>query len=185
MQELQVTEITEEGSALAEAVAANFDESVSLESPYSIGVDLVEIARMKRILERTPSFKTRVFSEDEQAYCDKTTRPECHYATRFAAKEAVLKTLGTGFSEGIGVRDIEVVLNSRGKPSVKLYNRAAEKAQELQIRDIPISLSYSHNDAVACALALVGEEEEEPAPPDPIQDLKRQFKEARSILDEL
>ena len=170
---------------IADAVAQNFDESIDLESPHSIGVDIVEIERMRQILARTPNFKTRVFSETERAYCDKTARPECHYATRFAAKEAVLKALGTGFSEGIGVRDVEVVLNAKGKPQVKLYRRAAEKAQELDIRDIPISLSYTQDDAVACALALVGEVEEKPKPQDPLQDLHRQFKEVRLMLDEL
>lgn len=172
-------------SAVADAIAQNFDESISLESTHSIGVDIVEIERMRTILTRTPRFKTRVFSEAEQAYCDKKARPECHYATRFAAKEAVLKALGTGFSEGIGVRDIEVVLNAKGKPQVKLYNHAAKKAHELEIKDIPISLSYTQDDAVACALALVNDPDEQPKPVDPLQDLHRQFKEVRSMLDEL
>lgn len=180
-----VSESTQENTVVAEAIAQNFDDSISLESPHSIGVDIVEIERMRSILERTPSFTTRVFSEEERAYCEKTARPECHYAARFAAKEAVLKALGTGFSEGIGVRDVEVVLNAKGKPQVKLFGRAAEKARELEIRDIPISLSYTQDDAVACVLALVGEPEEQPKQEDPLQDLHRQFKEVRSMLDEL
>ena len=110
----------ENSSAAAEAIARDFDESIHLESPHSIGVDIVEIERMRAILERTPRFKTRIFSEDEQTYCNKKARPECHYATRFAAKEAVLKALGTGFSEGIGPRDVEVVITAKGKPQVKL-----------------------------------------------------------------
>lgn len=78
--------------------------------------------------------------------------PLSHYATRFAAKEAVLKALGTGFSEGIGPRDVEVVITAKGKPQVKLYRRAEEKAAELGIKDIPLSLSYTQDDAVAwCA----------------------------------
>lgn len=181
---IEASPVADEAS-IAESVAQNFDESIDLESPHSIGVDIVEIERMCQILARTPNFKTRVFSEAERAYCDKTARPECHYATRFAAKEAVLKALGTGFSEGIGVRDIEVVLNAKGKPQVKLYRRAAEKAQELGIRDIPLSLSYTRDDAVACALALVGDPEEQVKPQDPLQDLHRQFKEVRLMLDEL
>ena len=76
----------ENSSAAAEVIARDFDESIHLESPHSIGVDIVEIERMRAILERTPRFKTRIFSKDEQAYCDKKARPECHYATRFAAK---------------------------------------------------------------------------------------------------
>ena len=175
----------ENSSAAAEAIARDFDESIHLENPHSIGVDIVEIERMKAILERTPRFKTHIFSEDEQAYCNKKARPECHYATRFAAKEAVLKALGTGFSEGIGPRDVEVVITAKGKPQVKLYRRAEEKAAELGIKDIPLSLSYTQDDAVACALALMNDPEEKVEKVDPLQDLHRQFKEVRSMLDEL
>ncbi|MEG0324512.1 MAG: holo-ACP synthase, partial [Raoultibacter sp.] len=122
-----------------------------------LGVDIVEIARMKAILERTPSFKTKVFSEDECAYCESKGVPEIHFATRFAAKEAVLKALGTGFSEGIGVRDIEVVRNAKGKPMVVLYRRAKEVAAELGVIELPLSLSYTHTDAVACAMAITSD----------------------------
>ena len=65
----------ENSSAAAEVIARDFDESIHLESPHSIGVDIVETERMRVILERTPRFKTRIFSEDEQAYCDKKARP--------------------------------------------------------------------------------------------------------------
>ena len=67
-----------------------------------IGVDIVEISRMKSILEKTPSFARRVFTEEERAYCDASSRPAAHYASRFASREAVLKALGTGFSQGVG-----------------------------------------------------------------------------------
>ena len=59
-----------------------------------LGVDIVEIDRMRAALERTPRLKERLFSAEERAYCDKRSRPEVHYALRFAAKEAVLKALG-------------------------------------------------------------------------------------------
>lgn len=151
----------------------------------SMGVDIVEIERMRTILQRTPQFAERIFSEDERAYCDATSAPANHYATRFAAKEAVLKALGTGFSCGIGPRDIEVVLNSRGKPKVKLYRKAREIAQEQGISEIPISLSYTHQDAVACALALTESAKQDPSALNPTEELARQFKQARSMLDEL
>ena len=73
-----------------------------------IGVDIVEIDRIERILERTPSFARRVFTEEEISYCERTRRPAEHYAGRFAAREAVLKALGTGFSGGIGLKDVWV-----------------------------------------------------------------------------
>ena len=151
-----------------------------------LGVDIVEIDRMEAILRRTPSFRRKVFSEQEQAYCDRSSRPASHYATRFAAKEAVLKALGTGFSQGIGFHDIEVRRTSKGRPYVVLTGRAREVAREMGVNDIPISLSFTHSDAVACAMAItddaVAASEKRK---DPMEELARQFKDARSMLDDL
>ena len=109
-----------------------------------------------------------------------------NFATRFAAKEAVVKALGTGFSNGIWVRDIEVVRDKKGKPSVVLSGRAKEVAEEQGVREIQISLSYTHTEAVACALAItessVQSAEERK---DPMEELAKQFKETRGMLDEL
>ena len=150
------------------------------EGQVGLGVDIVEIARVRRILERTPSFRERVFSEEERAYCDAAANPEVHYATRFAAKEAVVKALGTGFTRGIGVRDIEVRRNAKGRPYVVLSGRAKEVAAEQGVRELP------HTDAVACAMAIT-EDSLRAAEKrvDPMEELSRQFKEARSMLDEL
>ena len=101
-----------------------------MDGTVGLGVDIVEIERMQRILERTKSFAEKTFSKAERAYCDKKSNPAAHYATRFAAKEAVVKALGTGFSGGIWVRDIEVVRDKKGKPSVVLSGRAKEVAEE-------------------------------------------------------
>ena len=163
------------------------DTSPSLvEGAVGLGVDIVEIARMKAILGRTPNFTTRVFSEDERAYCESTNAPEVHFATRFAAKEAVVKALGTGFSRGISVRDVEVRRNAKGRPYVVLSGRAKEIARERGVRELPISLSFTHTEAVACAMAItedslrVAEKRV-----DPMEELAKQFKEARGMLDEL
>lgn len=151
-----------------------------------LGLDVVEIARMERILGRTPSFARKVFSEDERAYCDATAHPATHYATRFAAKEAVAKALGTGFSEGIGVRDIEVQRNAKGRPVVALHGRARQAAARMGVREIPLSLSFTHAEAVACAMAITeGAVAASERRADPMEELTRQFKEARSMLDEL
>ena len=157
-----------------------------LEGQVGLGVDIVEIARMKAILARTPSFATRVFSDEERAYCEATAAPEVHFATRFAAKEAVVKALGTGFSRGIGVRDIEVRRNTKGRPYVVLSGRAKEVAAEQGVRELPISLSFTHAEAVACAMAIT-EDSVRAAEKrvDPMEELSRQFKEARGMLDEL
>ena len=88
-----------------------------------IGVDIVEIERMRAILERTPRFKQRVFTETEQEYCDKRSNPAASYAACFAAREAVLKALGTGFS-GMGLKDVSVDHDDRGKPLAILTGKA-------------------------------------------------------------
>ena len=157
-----------------------------VEGQVGLGVDIVEIARMRRILVRTPSFARRVFSEAERAYCDGKPQPEVHYATRFAAKEAVVKALGTGFSHGVGVRDIEVRRTAKGRPYVVLTGRAREVAREQGVREIPLSLSFTHTEAVACAMAIT-EDSLVAAKKrvDPMEELASQFKEARSLLDEL
>ena len=142
-----------------------------------LGIDLVDIARMKRVLERTPSFARKVFSDDERAYCDAQANREAHYATRFAAKEAVVKALGTGFSQGITVRDIEVARNAKGAPRVVLHGRAAEIAREQGVLSLPISLSFTHDEAVACAMAITGESvKATQRRTDPMRQLARQFK---------
>lgn len=157
-----------------------------MNSQVGLGVDIVEIERMRKILERTPSFRERVFSEGERAYCDATSCPEAHYATRFAAKEAVLKALGTGFAQGIGVRDIEVRRTSKGRPYVVLSGRAREIAREQGVRELPISLSYTHVEAVACAMAITEDVVNSQAQREnSTEELAKQFKEARAMLDEL
>ena len=158
----------------------------AVDGAVGLGVDIVEIARMRAILERTPNFRIRVYSEDERAYCDATATPEVHYATRFAAKDAVLKALGTGFSGGIGFRDVEVRRTTKGRPYVVLSGRAKEVAAEQGVRELPLSLSYTHTDAVACAMAITEDSvrvQEERV--NPMEELAKQFKEARKMLDDL
>ncbi len=151
-----------------------------------LGVDIVEIDRMRKILARTPSFARRVFSEAEREYCEGKAQPEIHYATRFAAKEAVVKALGTGFSEGVGVRDIEVRRTTKGRPYIVLTGRARKIAREQGVREIPLSLSFTHTEAVACAMAIT-EDSLVAAKKrvDPMEELTRQFKDARAMLDDL
>ncbi len=151
-----------------------------------LGIDIVAISRMERILARTPRFRMRVFTEGERAYCDKTSNPATHYATRFAAKEAVLKAMGVGFARGIGPQDVEVVRTSKGKPKAKLHRNAAQVAKELGIVDLPISLSFTHDEAVACAMAITTDSLNAAARrKDPMEELAKQFKEARAMLDDL
>jgi len=151
-----------------------------------LGVDIVEIDRMKAALARRPAIKERLFSADERAYCDKRNKPEIHYAMRFAAKEAVLKALGTGF-KGMRFKDVEVMRDETGKPVPHLKGRAAEVAEELGVLEMHLSLSFTHSTAVASAVAIT--EEHRPKPKeealDPMVELQKSFKAAKAMLDEL
>lgn len=150
-----------------------------------LGVDIVEIDRMKAALERRPKLKERLFSADERAYCDKRSRPEVHYALRFAAKEAVLKALGTGFS-GMRFCDVEVVREASGRPVPHLSGRAAERAEQLGIIEMHLSLSFTHTTAVASAVAITeGARPRKDERPDPKAELAASFKEARAMLDDI
>lgn len=151
-----------------------------------IGVDMLEIARMDRVLARRPSFAKRVFTKTEREYCDRMARPAQHYAARFAAREAVLKALGTGFSRGIGLADVSVQNNEAGKPEVVLTGRAKEIAAEQGVREVALSLSYTHDVAVANAVAMTDDvrpKQEERH--DPKEDLRASFRAARSVIDDL
>lgn len=174
--------MTEQADAASEA----FQEAGYASPSTGLGVDIVEIERMETILARTPSFASRVFSAEERAYCEAHHRPAVHFATHFAAKEAVLKALGTGFSSGIGFTDVEVVHDDNGKPLAVLHGRAQEIADSLGIIEIPLSLSRTRNTAVANAIAITQvsrprvEEKTTPA-----QEIAARFKELRSMLDDL
>lgn len=148
-----------------------------------LGVDIVEIDRMAAALARRPALRERLFSAEERAYCDKRNRPEIHYALRFAAKEAVLKALGTGFS-GMRFTDVEVVRDACGRPVPRISGRAKEVADELGVVELHLSLSYTHTTAVASAVAITTPREVD-ARPDPAKRRAAAFKDARSLLDDL
>ena len=119
------------------------------------GVDLIEIARVERILARYGDrFLERVFTPAEILYC-RARLPEL--AARFAAKEAVSKALGVGVRmmarDGINWRDVEVTGDPRGKPLVRLYGRAAERASELGLTEWAVSLSHTREHAIAFVVA--------------------------------
>jgi len=154
-------------------------------SVLGLGVDIVEIDRMKAAMIRTPRLKERIFSADERWYCEHKARPEVHYALRFAAKEAVLKALGTGFS-GMRFCDVEVVREGTGRPVPRLTGRAAERAEELGVIEMHLSLSFTHTTAVASAVAITADAR--PAKDeriDPRAQLAADFKEARALLDDI
>ena len=118
------------------------------------GVDIVETSRIEQLLGDHPErFLERVFTPGEQADSESNKRQLEHLAARFAAKEAALKALGTGWSQGIGWTDIEVVRADSGKPSLNITGRAAEIEAELGITSWHISLSHISTHAIASVIA--------------------------------
>ncbi len=118
------------------------------------GVDIVETARIKQMLGEHPErFLERCFTPGEQEDSKSSRRQLEHLAARFAAKEATLKALGTGWSQGIGWTDIEVVRAESGKPSLKITGRAAEIAAELGITVWHLSMSHVAATAIASVIA--------------------------------
>lgn len=116
------------------------------------GIDIIEIERIKNAVERSSKFLDKVFTHDENSYFKSRNNSVCHIAGTFAAKEAVSKALGTGFSV-FGWKDIEVKRDSKGKPFVSLHGHAKELAFSAGIICIHISISHSRDYAVAVAVA--------------------------------
>ena len=118
-----------------------------------IGVDIVEIERLKATLERQKDrFLRRVFTPAEQEYCLRHRNPGPHYAVRFAAKEALFKALGTGWAKGVSWLDVEVLRKGEGAPSMTLRGVAAEVGKDLGVQNIHLSLSHSEQNAVAVVI---------------------------------
>jgi len=113
-----------------------------------IGVDLIEIERVRRALERYPGFRDRCFTTAEQKYCDSRANPAQHYAARFAAKEAVGKALGSGVL--FTWREVEI--RGRPKPGVALSGRTKAWAERLGTGAIDLSMSHSRELATAVCL---------------------------------
>jgi holo-[acyl-carrier protein] synthase len=121
------------------------------------GVDMIEVERVQRALSRLGTgdrFRQRVFTESEIAYCESRGRPRYQsYAARFAAKEAMMKALGTGWNRHVGWNDIEV-LRQRGRaPMIVLHGKAAEFAGRCGITRIHLSLSHTASFAIAFVTA--------------------------------
>jgi holo-[acyl-carrier protein] synthase len=119
-----------------------------------LGVDICEIARMERALARHPMMRERVFTPGEIAYCEAKARPAESYAGRFAAREAVIKSLG-GY-RGRRWQDISVVRGSAGAPVIALAGNAKVRADALGIARVLISFTHEKTNAVAFAVAVTG-----------------------------
>jgi holo-[acyl-carrier protein] synthase len=119
-------------------------------SVIGIGLDLVEVSRIRDLLERHGDrFKERTFTTGEIAYCDKCADPAMHYAARFAAKEAGAKALGTGFADGVSWKDIEVMRAENGAPALVFHGGAATLASTKGVTSVLVSLSHTKDTAAA------------------------------------
>src|SRR5271154_2074598 len=120
-----------------------------------LGTDIVEIVRIGQMIERHGEhFLQRVYTEDEIRYCQRRRESYQHFAGRWAAKEAVMKTLGTGWTRGVGWLDIEVATKRSGQPLINIHGSAREIADHLGIGDVLISISHCRAYAMATAIAL-------------------------------
>ena len=120
-----------------------------------LGTDIVEVLRIGKMIERHGEhFLNRVYTEDEVRYCQRRKEYTQHYAGRWAAKEAVMKVLGTGFSRGVGWRDIEVCSSQSGQPSIAIRGVAREIARQLGIVEVLISISHCRAYATATAIGI-------------------------------
>jgi holo-[acyl-carrier protein] synthase len=118
-----------------------------------LGTDIVEIVRIGRLIERHGEhFLTRVYTEGEIAYCQRRKEYLQHYAGRWAAKEAVLKVLGTGFVKGISWRDIEIGVKPSGQPVVLLHGGVREYADQLGLESVLLTISHCRAYATATAI---------------------------------
>ena len=117
-----------------------------------LGVDLCEIARMERAISRHPTFRDRVFTPEEIAYCESKARPAESYAGRFAAREATIKALG-GY-RGRRWQDISVMRHPSGAPAIRLDGNAKRRADALGVDEILITFTHEKTNAIAFAVAV-------------------------------
>ena len=133
---------------------AGADERASGDgSLIGIGIDTVEVPRFARVAARTPGIISRIFTDDERAYCERRRNPTERYAARFAAKEAVMKAMGVGVG-ACKWREIEVAKARSGQPSVVLTGGAAAIADRLGVEGWRLSLTHTASVAEAVAVAL-------------------------------
>jgi holo-[acyl-carrier protein] synthase len=116
-----------------------------------LGIDLADVERVGSLLERYPRFAERCFTEHEREYAFRFARPERRFAARFAGKEAVMKSLGTGWRR-VRWRDVEIT--GGGKPRVRVFGTARHRAEMLGVTGFEITITHTDRDAMVMAIAL-------------------------------
>jgi holo-[acyl-carrier protein] synthase len=116
----------------------------------AIGIDIIEVKRVREVLVRTPRFVERVFTAAERAYCDgRGAVAAQHYAARFAAKEAALKAFQTGWRGGISWQDVEIAARDSGAPYLIFYGPVQQLFEKSGATSVHLSLSHTSEHAIA------------------------------------
>lgn len=118
-----------------------------------VGIDIVEVERIQKSIEKEKGFRELVFSPHEITYCEAKTNKYQHYAARFAAKEAFFKAIGTGWSNGTAFNEIEIYNEPNGKPGIRLLEETAQTLQSFQQAQMHVSLS--HTATIATVIVVV------------------------------
>jgi holo-[acyl-carrier protein] synthase len=114
------------------------------------GIDIAEVPRIRQVIERFGDrFLHRIFTAGEMRYCDSKANRMERYAARFAAKEAAMKALGTGWNHGVRWRDCEVTRRPGGRPTISFHGVAAEFAARLGVKNAALSISHTAEQAIA------------------------------------
>ncbi|MDP2622716.1 MAG: holo-ACP synthase [Actinomycetota bacterium] len=116
-----------------------------------LGIDLADIERVGRVLEKYPRFAERCFTEHERQYAFRFARPERRLAARFAGKEAVMKSMGTGWRR---IRWTDVEITGGGKPTVRIRGTAKRRAEMLGVTGFEVTITHTEKDAMVLAIAL-------------------------------
>ena len=117
-----------------------------------IGTDIIEVNRMSERLKKEQGFISSIFTPKEIEYCEKFKFKAQNYAARFAAKEAFLKAIGTGWRNGLSFNQIEITNNKLGKPEINVTGKAREIIDEMKIKNIHVSLTHSDEYSVATVI---------------------------------
>jgi holo-[acyl-carrier protein] synthase len=119
---------------------------------YGTGTDIIEIARIEKVMMRDIGFRDKIFTPLEIDYCESKKNKFQHYAARFSAKESFLKAIGTGWRFGIRFADIEVFHDDLGQPHIRVFGKAKELVNNLGISKIHVSLSHLKEIATAIVI---------------------------------
>ena len=124
---------------------------------HGTGVDIIEISRIRQSMEKyAGKFEDRLFTPGEIEYCRSKPDPSKHFAGRFAAKEAILKSLGTGMARGIAWKDLEILTQESGQPTLRVTGKGKDIFDSLNLKQIHISISHDKVYAIAQAVAETG-----------------------------